>query len=164
MVKKTNPKSILEGITEEKITGFVNRAISKERYGGAPFNEDMLKGEMSVVQQIVIKYIKNNLLPYDIAHPNFVTLKVEDTFLHPFEFEVNGVKRTVILEGRADRVDSLDNGLLRIIDYKTGSEHLDYSSIKELFEGSVIIVDTNGNIIKEGSDVGVIIVLGLKQK
>ena len=36
--------------------------------------------------------------------------------------------------------------------------------LKELFEGSVIIVDTNGNIIKEGSDVGVIIVLGLKQK
>lgn len=136
LVKKTNPKSILEGITEEKITGFVNRAISKERYGGAPFNEDMLKGEMSVVQQIVIKYIKNNLLPYDIAHPNFVTLKVEDIFLHPFEFEVNGVKRTVILEGRADRVDSLDNGLLRIIDYKTGSEHLDYSSIQELFGGS----------------------------
>lgn len=38
------------------------------------------------------------------------------------------------------------------------------ADLKELFEDSVIIVDTNGNVLKEGSDVNIIIVLGLKQK
>jgi hypothetical protein len=42
----------------------------------------------------------------------------------------------VLLEGRADRIDRLDDDTLRIIDYKTGEEHLHFSGFEKLFNGT----------------------------
>ena len=37
--------------------------------------------------------------------------------------------------GVADRIDRLDDGTLRVVDYKTGSPHLDFKGLDSLFHG-----------------------------
>jgi hypothetical protein len=46
-----------------------------------------------------------------------------------------GDGRKVLLGGYADRIDSMYNGTLRVVDYKTGSRHLEFNGIESLFEG-----------------------------
>ena len=38
-------------------------------------------------------------------------------------------------KGYADRVDSLDDGKIRVVDYKTGAEHLTFDGLAQLFCG-----------------------------
>ena len=61
--------------------------------------------------------------------------------------EVNGTKFDVRLAGRADRIDSLDNGMLRVIDYKTGKPKLGYGGIEALFHGEPVGSKRESNII-----------------
>ncbi len=39
------------------------------------------------------------------------------------------------LAGIDDRIDRLDDGTLRVVDYKTGAPHLDFDGIESLFRG-----------------------------
>ena len=38
--------------------------------------------------------------------------------------------------GIADRIDRLDDGTLRVVDYKTGTPHLDFDGLDNLFHGT----------------------------
>lgn len=38
-------------------------------------------------------------------------------------------------KGYADRVDSLDDGKIRVVDYKTGTAHLEFAGLTQLFCG-----------------------------
>jgi ATP-dependent helicase/DNAse subunit B len=53
---------------------------------------------------------------------------------------------TIKIGGRADRIDSLDNGLIRVVDYKTGERNLDFDGIDTLFEGATR--GKKGNILQ----------------
>ncbi len=130
------PKDALERISDNDIVESVDRAISHICYNKKPLTDSMLKGEIGIVRQIIIKYLKEHLLRYDIAHSNFSVMALEQDFDCTFDFESAGIKRKVLLKGRADRVDSLNNGIVRIIDYKTGGEHLVYKDFDKLFNGS----------------------------
>ena len=45
--------------------------------------------------------------------------------------------RSVRLSGRADRIDKLNDGILQIIDYKSGNvPHLEFTGINNLFNGA----------------------------
>ena len=37
--------------------------------------------------------------------------------------------------GIADRIDALDDGTLRVVDYKTGAPHLEFAGVESLFRG-----------------------------
>ncbi len=37
--------------------------------------------------------------------------------------------------GIADRIDRLDDGTLRVVDYKTGAPHLEFDGLENLFRG-----------------------------
>ena len=38
--------------------------------------------------------------------------------------------------GIADRIDTLDDGALRVVDYKTGAPHLEFDGVESLFTGT----------------------------
>ena len=54
---------------------------------------------------------------------------------YEFPFSAVGRDYQLKLSGIADRIDRLDSGSLRVVDYKTGSPHLDFKGLDALFHG-----------------------------
>lgn len=144
-VGEANPLVLLERIDEKSIVKSVDVAIGEKCFNDANYDSSKLKGELGIARQIVIRYLRDNLISYDKNHANFSIVALEDVFDAPFEFKVDDVTKSVTLEGRADRVDSLDSGLYRIIDYKTGGCHLEFNGCQKLFHGKD--AERIGNII-----------------
>ena len=92
-------------------------------------------GMQKVVLAIVEEYA-NIILDYDENHAPFEILALEKKDQINFTFEVNGTQKTIALFGIIDRIDQ-KNGVVRIVDYKTGNDDLKFSSIDDVF-------DTNG--------------------
>lgn len=88
-----------------------------------------LNGMQKVVFAIVNEYV-SIILDHDMKYApfNIVSLEQEDYIF--FEFDAN---RKIKLKGIIDRVD-FKNGIYRIVDYKTGSDKLKYSSIEDCFD------------------------------
>ena len=122
-------------ITDNQIAQAVDRAIADVCFGGADIESITLTGELSIVRRIVIRYLKHNLIAYDVANHDFTVYDLEKTFSYPFAFESAGKELEITLEGRADRIDTLADNSLRIIDYKTGEEHLYFAGFEALFNG-----------------------------
>ena len=130
------PMNVLKYNLDKNVEKYVDLAIAKECYKKDEFDESMIRGELIIVRDIVIRYIKNNLINYDKAHEDFVVEDLEVKYKHPFEFEVDGESRSIIFEGKADRIDKIENGsIYRIIDYKTGAPHLKFRGVENLFVG-----------------------------
>ena len=136
LVDKQNTLYHLQQISDDEIAEAADYGIAKEYFGCETLQAHHLSGEMVIVRKIIIRYLKHNLLAYDIANHNFTVDKLEYAFSHPFTFESAGQSLTVLLEGRADRIDRLDENTLRIIDYKTGEQHLHFSGFEKLFNGT----------------------------
>lgn len=88
-------------------------------------------GNLVLVKNIVTKYIRQCVIPYDIDHNNFAVTNLEKKITLPYDL---GDGRTVLLGGYADRIDSMDNGTIRVVDYKTGKTHLEFKGLEDLFE------------------------------
>ncbi|GAB1462833.1 PD-(D/E)XK nuclease family protein [Pedobacter sp.] len=81
------------------------------------------------------------ILNRDEADAPFTILSLEEKISTELEFELNGKKEQVKLFGFIDRVDER-NGVVRIVDYKTGSDKLTFADIEKLF-------DTDGKSINK---------------
>ncbi len=136
IVGKKNTLHNLLQITDDKIEEAADLAIAKEYFDAESLEGRKLNGEMMIVRKIIIRYLKFNLLAYDVANHNFTIENLEYKYSHPFTFSSAGKNITVNLEGRADRIDRLDKDTLRIIDYKTGSPALNHQSYDKLFNGT----------------------------
>ena len=121
-------KQILKG---RKVEQAVEQAINSEFLNRKDTSTEDYTGSMLLVRNIVSKYIRHNIIPYDIAHNSFSIMELEDKISHEFEL---GDGRKVVIGGYADRIDSLDNGNIRVVDYKTGKANLVISGIASLFE------------------------------
>ena len=128
-----HPAQHLKTIDNKQIEKAVTESINKNYLNQKSTNADNFTGQLMLIKRIISKYISQGIIPYDIAHDSFALMHVEkdiDTL-----FEIDGDK-TIRIGGRADRIDSLDNGMIRVVDYKTGEQHFDFASIESLFEGS----------------------------
>ena len=136
VIGMVNPEDILSKLTDEQIEAFADKAIVEICFKGHNVPWQQFGGELNIVRRIVVRYLKNNLIAYDLNHKGFVVSELETKFPYPVEFESNGKKLTVTIEGQADRVDRLNDGkLIRIIDYKTGEQHLTFAGFENLFYG-----------------------------
>ncbi|RZJ63221.1 MAG: PD-(D/E)XK nuclease family protein, partial [Flavobacterium sp.] len=91
-----------------------------------------LNGMQKVIYAIVLEYV-NIILKQDTEDAPFTLIGLEQKGNVSFSFEANGTTQQIKLYGIIDRVD-LKNGVYRIVDYKTGSDKLKYSSIEECFD------------------------------
>ncbi len=125
----------------------VDRSIAKVYFNreGEPLPE--LGGELLIIRNIVCEYLGKNLLDYDIRNDDFVVAETECDVKMEIPIEVGDEKFVVRLAGRADRIDSLNNGMLRVIDYKTGRPNLGYGGVDSLFHGEPIATKRESNII-----------------
>lgn len=81
-------------------------------------------GELLLAREIVIKYIRGSIIPYDERHGVVVEATEK-----PLSANIGGVH----FAGIADRIDRLPDGRARIIDYKTGTPNLEFKSLEALF-------------------------------
>lgn len=99
--------------------------------------EDLKKLKGDVLAELVVRSYVNNILNYDYAQTPFQYLHAEV----PIEAQLpNGI--TII--GTVDRVDS-KAGMVRVIDYKTGSVDLAYKSMADVF--GVVPESENGEYV-----------------
>ena len=134
LIGKHNPMQEIEAITSEQISAAIEDAVRKNMLGGAEdISASEFTGQVQMSCEAVQKYIKNNILPYDAAHSDFTISLLEQPVSADFEFECCGKKMSVQFAGKMDRMDILDGGMLKIIDYKSGSTHLDFKGLADLF-------------------------------
>lgn len=123
----------------EHIEKAVTKAIDKELAKNRHIDEDEYSGDLLLNKNIVIKQIRDNIIPYDRSQSGVAFVGFEETYEDSFPLN-DGSGREVNIAGKADRIDSLPNGNLRVVDYKTGKKHFaDKDStafrVEQLFEG-----------------------------
>ena len=92
-------------------------------------------GNLLLVREIVVRYLRGGVVPYDAAHDAFAVCGIERNVACEFPFRSAGRELRMKFAGIADRIDSLDDGTLRVVDYKTGSPHLEFAGVESLFTG-----------------------------
>jgi hypothetical protein len=89
------------------------------------------EGQSVIIQKLVLNFAEL-ILERDKGMTPFVMEAVEqDGLLH--RIKISHAPGYVVLGGKIDRVDRKDN-VLRIVDYKTGSDKLDFDTIASLFD------------------------------
>ncbi len=100
----------------------------KEKKSQGPPMEGFAIVVADVVAEFAIGFLKHDklLTPFTVHN-------LETTFKYELEVPtVDGVK-SLLLKGNIDRVDEKD-GTVRMVDYKTGGDRVDFRSLDELFE------------------------------
>ena len=92
-------------------------------------------GNLLLVKDIVARYLRGGVMAYDAAHDGFTVVGLERRVGCGFAFGSAGRQLTMRFSGIADRLDRLDDGSLRVVDYKTGAAHLDFDGLEKLFHG-----------------------------
>jgi RecB family exonuclease len=128
-----NPAADLEHLlSSHKVERAVKEAIDKEYLNKENADQSEYTGTLLLVKDIITKYISQGIIPYDKRHNDFAIKSCEEKIYAPFSLS-NSQK--VEIGGIADRIDSLDSGALRVVDYKTGRAHLKASAMEDIFDG-----------------------------
>ena len=93
-------------------------------------------GNLLLVKDIVTRYLRGGVMPYDAAHDTFAVSGLEEPVAYPFRFDAGERALEIKFAGIADRIDMLDDGTLRVVDYKTGAPHLEFDGVESLFTGT----------------------------
>ena len=67
-----------------------------------------------LVKDIVIRSLRGGVMPYDAAHDAFAVSGLEEPVAYPFRFRAGGRDLEMKFAGIADRIDTLDDGALRV--------------------------------------------------
>lgn len=127
-------------ITRERIAAGRNsikavcrNAYIQEMYGGTSPDPEKVIGVQEIMLAIVEKYV-NLILDYDESLCPFTLVELENKndFQVKYPITLGGKPVNLRLKGIIDRVDQ-SSGTFRIVDYKTGTDKLTYSSVGELF-------------------------------
>ena len=125
----------IEAITDEQITAAVDRAINENYLRRERATAEDYGGNILLVRDIICRYIRSGILTYDAAHADFRVESIEHEVATPFRFEAGDRSLQVVFKGTADRIDTMDSGMVRVVDYKTGSPHLEFDGVESLFKG-----------------------------
>ncbi|MBE9468272.1 MAG: PD-(D/E)XK nuclease family protein [Bacteroidetes bacterium] len=128
-------KDELDQITKNKtlISNAIKKAFNTQYF---KVNEDAeleIKGKDLLIFEIIKRYVnkiidtdKNKFAPFSI-------IDLEKSLNYRFPVVINKEKKFVNFYGKIDRIDQL-NSSIRIIDYKTGSEHNSFYDVEEIFD------------------------------
>lgn len=129
--KKKN-KEIIAGDfdkMESVIDSLLNEVFIK-KYNLDPTKKVEFEGQRLVVREVVKRFALR-ILEIDKAYTPFTMEAVEQSGVL-YRIKIDQSPGYAVIGGKIDRVDS-KNGLVRIIDYKTGKDELNFESIQSLF-------------------------------
>jgi len=119
---------------DEIIDDALNKAFNEVLFGvkeGSP--DRKIEGFNQIVRQVLKSYIRN-LINTDKEGGPFTLLELEKRFSAIIPISVEGRTFSIQIGGTIDRVD-ISEGIIRIIDYKTGTIKKSFSTVESLFEG-----------------------------
>lgn len=131
LIGKENPQALIaELINSEKVHQAIVEAITIDYFAGEKVPEEEYGGSLMVVRDAIERYVNNSVLAYDSTRQEqFKILALEYSMETDFEFAEG---KAIRFFGNSDRLDLVD-GRVKVIDYKTGKVHLDFSGIDALF-------------------------------
>ena len=135
--KADPPRTAISQINQQAVKEKTVQAINEMYLQGSNVNEEEYNGNMILVRDVVTYYITHCILPFDSSksRPDFTIMGTEASVECQFLFEgADGQSHTVTFTGKSDRIDRLEDGTLRIVDYKTGASHIEFSGIDSLFD------------------------------
>lgn len=130
--EKKRSKEIIAGDfdqMEPAVDSLLNEVFIK-KYNLDPAKKVEFEGQRLVVREVVKRFALR-ILEMDRAYAPFTMEAVEQEGVL-YRVKIDQQPGYAVIGGKIDRVDSKD-GLLRIIDYKTGKDKLDFESVASLF-------------------------------
>lgn len=118
-----------------EVADAVAQAINDNYLRDPKATPEEYSGNLLLVKDIVTRYLRGGVMRYDAEHDAFTTLGLEEKVEYAFPFEAGGRSLKLKFAGIADRIDRLDDGMLRVVDYKTGTPHLEFAGVESLFRG-----------------------------
>ena len=136
IVGEAHPGETLRAmIRTGEIAAAVEAAINENYLQDPAATTDDYTGNLLLVKDIVTRYLRGGVMPYDAAHDGFTVTGLEREVAYGFDFTAAGRPLCMKFAGIADRIDALDDGTLRVVDYKTGAPHLEFAGVESLFRG-----------------------------
>ena len=119
-----------------EVPAAVEAAINENYLQDKHATAEDYSGNLLLVKDIVIRYLRGGVMPYDAAHDAFAVSGLEERVAYSFPFRAGERELEMKFGGIADRIDTLDDGALRVVDYKTGAPHLEFDGVESLFTGT----------------------------
>lgn len=136
IVGETHPGDTLRALLRTgEVVAAVEAAINENYLRDVAATEADYSGNLLLVKDIVARYLRGGVIPYDASHDGFVTTGLEKEVAYPFAFRAGDRELLMKFAGIADRIDMLSDGTLRVVDYKTGAPHLEFDGVESLFTG-----------------------------
>lgn len=132
-LRERKGKKLIEAADLNDGEALINKLIDEvfiDAYRLDPSKQVQYEGQRLVVREVV-KSFALRIIEMDKAYAPFVMEALEQEGLL-YNVKLDKPPGSVLLSGKIDRVDRKDN-LLRVIDYKTGKDKLDFESVPSLF-------------------------------
>ena len=123
-------------IRSGEVAAAVERAINENYLQDERASAEDYTGNLLLVKDIVTRYLRGGVMPYDAAHDAFAVSGLEERVAYSFPFRAGERELKMKFGGIADRIDTLGDGALRVVDYKTGAPHLEFDGVESLFTGT----------------------------
>jgi len=121
-------EELLKQITNTQVNEAIDYAFKTVYFKSDQAN---YTGKNIIIREMISKYVQQ-ILDIDKSITPFEILSLEDTYETEITISINESFEQIKLGGKIDRVDKLNNHI-RIIDYKTGSDTLEFNSMESLF-------------------------------
>jgi CRISPR/Cas system-associated exonuclease Cas4 (RecB family) len=125
----------IDAHTIDRLLPQVSKAVDKairKFYKKEDGEEFELSGQLMIAREVFIKYVKE-ILSFDQKNGAFRVIGLEKEYLAGITVDTAQGKLEVALKGVIDRMDIKD-GVVRLLDYKTGKDIKKVSSIASLFD------------------------------
>lgn len=148
LVGKMIDKNTFTDLAKDKVAleSAIRRAFATEYFkiGESGAGSIELDGKALLIFSTLRTYLRN-MVEADSENAPLYIFSLESSFYHVLPVEIDGVVRDIKIGGKIDRLDQ-SNGVVRIIDYKTGSLNPYDLSCKTLGE---VFIPEKKNIKKE---------------
>lgn len=124
---KSNVLESLRGLTSDMIVDYVNRSCDVVL--GKRIEQPAIANSIDSLKELICKYVRI-VVDFDIAEGVLVEVVETERELN-YDLDVDG--QIVKLYGKADRVDRLNDGSIRVVDYKSGRDRQDFENVESLF-------------------------------
>ena len=114
---------------KKKVKNAIKQAFAEEYFQKKEIDDDDFHGMNLIIWNVIEQYI-GGILAYDIQSVPFTILSTEEKYFTLIRPENSSME--VRVGGYIDRLDRKD-GIVRIIDYKTGKRDSTFSSVESLF-------------------------------